>query len=284
MSQNDMHEANRISWNAATKQHNSHKGDQAAFLRDGGHTLFPEETELLGDIKGKQLVHLQCNAGQDTLSIASHLDADVTGVDISDEAIDFAQKLSLDSGIPGKFARADVYDWFANNKAQYDVVFASYGALGWLSDLKTWAKGVAAALKPGGRFVIVEFHPLTTMLELDWTMAYDYMGGAMDEFDEGVGDYVGESGGGLTHTGETVEHTASFKNPNKVYEFAWGLADVTSSLLDAGLQLTKFREYPYSNGWKQFPDMKELPNRRMIAPEGKPVLPFMYGIVAQKPG
>ena len=87
-----LHEQNRLAWNEATRAHNSHKGDQAAFLRGGGSTLFPEEIELLGDLRDRPLVHLQCNAGQDTLSIASRLGARVTGVDISDEAIDFARQ------------------------------------------------------------------------------------------------------------------------------------------------------------------------------------------------
>ncbi|BAZ23858.1 putative methyltransferase [Kalymmatonema gypsitolerans NIES-4073] len=82
----DLHEENRLSWNEATKAHNSHKGDQAKFFRLGGSTLFPEEKELLGDIAGLSLVHLQCNAGQDTLSLVQ-LGAVATGVDISDEAI-----------------------------------------------------------------------------------------------------------------------------------------------------------------------------------------------------
>lgn len=60
----DFHEANRLSWNAATVAHNSHKGDQAAFFRDGGSSLFPEERDLLDDIAGSDLVHLQCNSGQ----------------------------------------------------------------------------------------------------------------------------------------------------------------------------------------------------------------------------
>ncbi|MEJ5222192.1 MAG: hypothetical protein WHT63_09315 [Tepidiforma sp.] len=59
----DLHELNRRSWNEATRAHNSHKGDQAAFFRAGGSTLFPEELDLLGPLEGKRLVHLQCNAG-----------------------------------------------------------------------------------------------------------------------------------------------------------------------------------------------------------------------------
>src|SRR5216683_5023081 len=90
-----LHEENRLSWNEATIAHNSHKGDQAKFFREGGNKLFAEEKALLGDIKGLRLVHLQCNAGQDTLSLAQ-MGALVTGVDISDIAIDFARQLAQD--------------------------------------------------------------------------------------------------------------------------------------------------------------------------------------------
>jgi hypothetical protein len=48
----DLHEANRASWNEATRAHNAHKCDQAAFFRAGGSTLFPEELALLGDVRG----------------------------------------------------------------------------------------------------------------------------------------------------------------------------------------------------------------------------------------
>ncbi|MYE27214.1 MAG: class I SAM-dependent methyltransferase, partial [Chloroflexi bacterium] len=137
------HETNRLSWNEGTKAHNSHKGDQAAFFRAGGNTLFPEETRLLGNVTDKTLLHLQCNCGQDSLSIANHLGSRVTGVDISDEAIRFARQLSRESGIKASFIRADIYDFFANDSARFDVVFSSYGALCWLSDLAAWGRGIA---------------------------------------------------------------------------------------------------------------------------------------------
>ena len=145
----DLHEANRLSWNAATQAHNSHKIDQAGFLRRGGSTLFAEELALLGDVRGLRIAHLQCNAGQDSLSLAA-LGALVTGVDISDEAIAFARRLSTDSGIAANFTRADIYDWLereaAENPASYEIAFSSYGFLCWLSDLTVWAKGIHAIL------------------------------------------------------------------------------------------------------------------------------------------
>ena len=40
------------------------------------------------------MLHLQCNAGQDSLSLAAETRAQVTGVDLSDEAIAFAKALA----------------------------------------------------------------------------------------------------------------------------------------------------------------------------------------------
>jgi len=119
-------EQNRRSWNAATRAHNSHKADQAAFLRNGGSTLYPDELALLDEVDGKRLVHLLCNSGQDSLSLAA-LGARVTGVDISDEAIEFARGLSRDAGIEASFVLADVYDWLTEARARGDRFDVSPG-------------------------------------------------------------------------------------------------------------------------------------------------------------
>jgi 2-polyprenyl-3-methyl-5-hydroxy-6-metoxy-1,4-benzoquinol methylase len=283
MPQKDLHQANRLSWNEATKAHNSHKGDQAAFFRSGGTTLFPEEVELLGDVRGQSVIHLQCNAGQDTLSIA-RLDATVTGVDISDEAIDFARKLAADSGIPATFIRSDIYDWFATADQQFDVVFTSYGALVWLSDIRAWAAGVHKLLKPGGRLVLIEFHPFMCILDEHTLMPrYDYMYGKTEFVADGVGDYVAYSNESLSLGAEPGLGVQDFQNPHPVYEFAWGIGDVISALLAAGLNLKHFHEYPYSNGFVPFAHAREKPGRRKYPPEGVPNIPMMYSVVATKP-
>ncbi len=142
----------RQSWNHATRNHNAHKGDQAAFLRAGGETLFSEELGLLGDLTGKSLVHLQCNAGQDSLCLARR-GASVTGVDFSDEAVDFARALSIEADIPAEFACAEVVAWLEQTPQRFDLAFASYGVCGWLPNLDAWARGLHRVLVPGGRFV-----------------------------------------------------------------------------------------------------------------------------------
>ena len=284
MDRRDLREQNRLSWNAVVGAHDSHRGDVAAFLREGGSTLFPEELQLLGDIKGKTLAHLQCNHGGDSLSLVL-LGATVTGVDISDEAIFAARNLSSDTGISADFARADVYDWLekaAREEWTFDVVFSSYGVVCWLPDLETWARGIAAVLEPGGRFVLVEFHPAAEMLDERWNRSHAYpSGGEPRLLHEGVGDYVGESGGGLTPAG-FVRGARDFENPHRCHLFRWGLGEVVTALAGAELRIVTLEEYPYSNGERHFARMRELPGRRMVPPEDVPAMPLMYGISAEK--
>ena len=280
-----LHEANRRSWNTATAAHNSHKRDQAGFLRGGGSTLFPEEIELLGDIAGRHLVHLQCNAGQDTLSLAQR-GAIVTGVDISDEAIRFARELSAESGIPATFHRADLYDWLdtaGDCGERFDIVFCSYGSLCWLSDLERWAVGISTVLAPGGRFVTVDFHPLAMMFNERLELTYPYFGeGKAQKWEDGIRDYVAASGPALAPSG-FEEGVRDFKNPHAAYEFQWHLGAIIAALLKAGLRIEQFREYPYFNGAQLFDNMREEAGQRMFPPDNLPSLPLMFGLAAVKP-
>jgi SAM-dependent methyltransferase len=281
-----LREQNRLSWNAVVGAHESHRGDLAGFLREGGSTLFPEELALLGDLRGKTLVHLQCNSGGDTLSLAL-LGATVTGVDISDEAISSARELSSKTGISANFVRADVYDWLAataQNDQRFNVVFGSYGVVCWLPDLGAWARGVAAVLTPGGRFVLVDFHPAAEMFDEQWNRSGAYpSGGEPHLLEEGVGDYVGESAGGLTPAG-FVEGVRNFENPHRCHLFRWGLGEIVTALAEAGLRITVLKEYPYSNGERLFAGMRELPGGQMVPPEDVSAVPLMYGISAEKVG
>lgn len=284
MEHKHLHEANRLSWNAATRAHNRHKGDQAAFIRAGGSPLFPEEVALLGDLHGQAVLHLQCNAGQDSLGIA-RLGARVTGVDISDEAITFAQALSEASGVAAGFVRSDVYDYFdallapGGQGGSFDTVFSSYGTICWLSDLERWARGIAAALRPGGRFVFVEFHPAALVFDPQWRPRYDYFNDA-PVHEAGVGDYVGETL--EAREGPEVAAPEEFVNPHPSHEFAWGVGRVVAALLAAGLRLEALEEYPYMNGWCAFEGMQDLGGRRWGMPAGMARMPLMYSLAARK--
>jgi len=275
---------NRRSWNAVVGAHDSHRGDLAGFLEAGGSTLFPEERRLLGDLSGRSVAHLQCNSGGDTLGLAA-LGADVTGVDLSDRAVLSARRLSEESGIAARFVRADVYDWLAETAEagrRFDVAFASYGVVCWLPDLALWASGIQGVLAPGGRFVLLDFHPAADVFDEAWNVARDYpSGGEPLPLEEGVGDYVAASGGGLAPAG-FAQGVGAFENPEPCYLFRWGLGEVVTALAEAGLDITALEEYPYSNGERHFGRMRELPGRRMVPPADVPAVPLMYGIRAER--
>lgn len=275
----DFCERNRASWNAATVAHNGHKQDQAGFLRSGGSTLFADEQALLGDPAGLKVLHACCNSGQDSLSLAA-LGAQVVGVDISDEAITFARRLSAESGIEARFERAEICGWLAGTSERFDVVFATYGVLGWLPDLAAWVRGVARVLKPGGRVVLLEFHPVV------WSV--DGSGGWISRYfqttpfyeADGVGDYVGKAAGGLSPSGHLPGDEA-FSNPHESVGFQWTVAQLLQGLIDAGLQLEVVREYPWSNGCQLYETMVETAPRRFQHGDSKVDPPLMLGVVAR---
>ena len=284
MDRRDLREQNRLSWNAVVGAHDSHRGDLSRFFSEGGSTLFQEERDLLGELEGRSLVHLQCNTGSDSISLA-RLGARVTGVDLSDEAVSSARVLAQETSTCAAFERADVYDWLEEASCEgrhFDVAFASYGVICWLPDLRRWAWGIASILNPGGRFVLIDFHPAADIFDRVWNHVNDYpCGGKPLLLEVGVDDYVAASGGGLTPAG-FVEGVRDFENPEGCYLFRWGLGEVVTALAEAGLRITALEEYPYANGERKFAGMRELPGRRMVPPEHIPTVPLMYSILAEK--
>src|SRR4029079_13933942 len=100
----------------------------------GNGTLKDLELGLLGDVRGKRILHLQCHFGQDTLSLARK-GAEVTGLDFSDVAIAKARELATELRLDAKFVHIDVYRAKEHLKERFDIVFTSYGTIGWLPDL-----------------------------------------------------------------------------------------------------------------------------------------------------
>jgi SAM-dependent methyltransferase len=223
-----------------------------------------------------------CNAGLDTLSLANH-GADVTGVDISHNAIAQARQWASESGISATFIQSDVYDWLATTPMQFDRVYCSYGAICWLNDLAEWAHGVARVLAPNGRFVLVEFHPTSNMFTRDWQLNRDYPQSGRQLTLHGIDDYVADSGGGLTPSGYS-EGVSGFVNTEPCHLFQWGVGEVVTALAQAGLCIERLEEYCFSNGERPFNDMIEAAGRRMVAPAHIAKFPLLYGIAARKKG
>lgn len=222
-------EINRKLWNAKTHVHLNSDFYGMAQFRAGETSLQAIELEQLGDITGKSLLHLQCHFGQDSLSLA-RLGAKVTGVDLSDAAIETARQLNDELELDAQFIRCNIYDLKEQLDEKFDIVFTSYGTIGWLPDLDRWAEIVAHFLQPGGEFHFIEFHPVVWMLDNDFTwLQYSYFN-KQTIVEEIEGTYA--------------ERDAPIKNTS----ISWnhGLAEVISALLKNGLRLERFEEFDYS--------------------------------------
>ena len=181
----DYLEINRKSWNSRVDVHlKSDFYDVKGFL-EGESSLNDIELGLLGDIKGKSILHLQCHFGQDTISLG-RLGANVTGVDLSDKAIDNAKILAKKANVNATFICCDIYDLPTYLNEQFDIVFTSYGVIGWLPDMGKWAKIISNYLKPNGKFIFVEFHPILWVFDDDFKrIEYNYFNsGAIREIQD----------------------------------------------------------------------------------------------------
>lgn len=147
MSEINYIEINKQSWNNRVDAHlKSEFYDVTGFL-NGNSSLNSIELELLGDVKGKSILHLQCHFGQDSISLA-RLGAKVTSVDLSDKAIENGKTLAKQTSADVNFICCDVYDLPHHLTEQFDMVFTSYGTIGWLPDLDKWASLISRYLKP----------------------------------------------------------------------------------------------------------------------------------------
>ena len=222
-------EINRQSWNNRVDTHiNSEFYDVSGFL-EGRSSLNSIELDLLGDIKGKRILHLQCHFGQDTISLARE-GAIATGVDLSDKAIKKAKELASQCDVNAKFIQSDIYDLPESLDGSFDIVFTSYGTIAWLPDLYKWANIVSRYLKPEGRFVFVEFHPVVWMF---------------DENFEKISDSYFNSGPILeTEEGTYADREAELKDESIVWNHSF--SDIVNSLIKNGLRIESLNEYDYS--------------------------------------
>ena len=267
--------ANEELWNAWTAVHAAGDFYDLEGFKAGGVRIRPYEIELLGDVTGKSLLHLQCHFGIDTLSWA-RLGARVTGADLSPDAIELARMLADELGFPdARFVRSNLYDLPNALDGTFDIVYTSRGVLGWLPDIRAWARVVAHFLAPGGTFFITEAHPVMNVFE-----------------NEGVAP------GELRLTYPYWEHRepltfavkGSYADPDAdvgdLTEHSWdhGLGEIVTALIDAGLRIDKLIEYPFLEWKVDFLVEEEPGNDRWVLPPGTPgELPLMFSLLASKP-
>jgi SAM-dependent methyltransferase len=264
---------NNVLWDEWTGIHAASEFYDLDGFRRGGVRLSDEEIAEIGDVSGRDLLHLQCHFGIDTLSWA-RLGARVTGADFSGAAIDLARSLAGELGFPeARFVRSDLYDLPAALDGDFDIVYTSRGALNWLPDVRRWAGVVAHFLRPGGTFYINELHPVANAFEDEGVapgelrLAYPYWEHAEPLTFAVQGSYADPT----ARVAAPVEHT-----------WDHGLGEIVTALIDAGLRIESLREFPFA-AWK-LDFLVEGPDGRFRLPDGTPgELPLFFSLRATKP-
>ncbi|WP_431137316.1 class I SAM-dependent methyltransferase [Psychroserpens mesophilus] len=260
----DYFEVNRQTWNEKVKVHSKSEMYDLNAFKNGKSSLMSYELKALGDVRGKSLLHLQCHFGQDTLSW-SRAGAKCVGVDLSDEGIALGKQLNEELQLDAEFVRCNVLDTSKYVKDVFDIVFTSYGVIGWLPDLNPWGKMIAERLKRGGTFYMAEFHPIVWMFDyLDGKsiMKYGYM---QDDaiYEEYEGTYANQGS----------------KMISKEYGWNHGLSEVVNALIEAGLTIDYLNEYDESP-YDVLPDLEKTKSG-MYATKDK-LYPLIFEIKATK--
>jgi SAM-dependent methyltransferase len=260
----DWFEANRLGWEKKATIHPGSAFYALEHWKQGKTSLQAIELAEMGAVQGKSLLHLQCHFGQDTLSWA-RLGARVTGCDFSKTAIRTARQLTRESGLNARFVCCNVYDLKAHLKGKYDIVFTSYGTIGWLPDLHRWAEVIAHFLKKRGVFYIVDFHPVLWMLDDDMqALKYPYHNAEV---------IVTEQSGSYADRNAGIHYT----------EYGWNhsLSEIINALISKGLQIDFLHEFPYSP-YDCFANTVQGDDGNFRIRGLENILPMLYSIRASK--
>lgn len=255
---------NRDTWNKKVAIHAKSDFYNLNEFKNGKSSLNKYEVTALGDVSNKSLLHLQCHFGQDTLSWA-RMGAECTGIDLSDAGIKLAKQLNDELGLNSKFVCCNVLDVSKHVKNQFDIVFTSYGTIGWLPDLKPWAQMIFERLKVGGVFYIVEFHPIAWMFDYasnPQKLAYGYHQKEAI-YEEYEGTYADEKSNMIS----------------KEYGWNQSLGEIVTSLINAGLTIECLNEYDASP-YNIFPEL-EINNKGMYELSNK-LYPLLFELKATK--
>ena len=164
-----------------------------------------------------------------------------------------------------EFINCNVYDLKDHLDKKFDIVFTSYGTIGWLPDLEKWSKIISYYLKPGGVFYIVDFHPVLWMMDEDFQyIKYNYFNAEviMDE----------------------TEGTYSNRNaPIKTTNYGWNhpFSEILDNLIQQNLRIVHLNEFPYSP-YNCFNNLEQGNDGMWRIKDMQEKLPMLYSIKAIK--
>ncbi|MEU6225559.1 class I SAM-dependent methyltransferase [Streptomyces sp. NPDC047042] len=267
-----MMRANQANWDARTPVHLASRFYGLGESLDPSRWFAPWEWDDLGALADRDVLHLQCHLGTETLAFAER-GARAVGLDFSEASVTAARGIAAKAGLDVSYVRANVYDAVeALDERRFNVVYTGKGALCYLPDLTRWAETVAQLLRPGGLLYIVEFHPLLNSLGPkpapgdtgELLLRHDYLGAR-----------------GAVHRDATFTYTdgPAVSGATESFEWMHGIDEVVNALIGAGLTIRRLRESD-ELPWPRWPRMERTASGWWRLPE--PRIPLLYGLLASR--
>lgn len=214
------HEANRAKWDAATGRWKEQEDARGAWRRahvEPDLVLLPAERPFLADVAGKEACVLG-SGDQEVVFALVGLGARVTSVDISERRLEVAAERAAELGLEVEFLRADVTDLSAIPDGRFDLVYTGGHVAIWVSDIGRCYAEAARILRPGGRFVVNEYHPFRRI----WP----------------------EEGGHLPHYAYLRRGPYECEDDGlPQFEYHWTVADHVQAVVDGGCRLVHVEEH-----------------------------------------
>jgi SAM-dependent methyltransferase len=230
----DPTDVNRAHWDERAALHcrgDDHYYDVERLVAGGSELGDHEEAAVraaVGDVAGLDVLHLQCHLAFDAIRLARR-GARVTGADFSGVALARAAEIAARAGVELELVEADSRRLPERLAGRFDLVYATIGVLGWIDDIDAWMRSVRGALRPTGRLVLVELHPLylavgsVEPLVLDFPYAF-------------TGPVRFEEPGSYAAPGAST-------SANVTVEYAHSLGEVVTAAIASGLRILALEEH-----------------------------------------
>jgi SAM-dependent methyltransferase len=261
---------NRTAWNAWAEVHGRDGYYDSAALIAGRDSLTDLEWDgvraAVGAVAGRDVLHVQCHLAFDAITLARH-GARVTGVDFSPAALAKARDLAARCGVAVDLVEADATDLPAGLRERFDLAYATIGILCWIDEVGAWMRSVAGTLRPGGRLLLIDGHPLGRMVhQVDpLVLGFPY---AND------GPHIFESTGSYAAATPAV-------TTNVLY--AHSLGEVITAAAGAGLCVVRLVEHLDSPLGEDGGGVRESDGRHRLRLAGGYCLPVLYTLIAERP-
>lgn len=246
METNQIHHTNKTRWEAAADnwaKAAESRGKWKACLEDPSIVFHQKTLSYLKNISGQRVAVLGSGDNEAVFALAG-MGAVVTSIDISQGQLDHAAKRAEVLNLDIQFIQHDVTDLHSIMDEGFDMVYTGGHVGVWVADLNKYYSEAARILKPGGLFIVEEYHPFRRVWkESDKELKVEY-----PYFERGPFKFF---------YNDNVLYPEKGELPS--YEFHWTVSDFMNCIIKNGCAIQEVYEYGLtSESWEVAP-MHGLP-------------------------